>query len=143
MKRIKKYNEIKTIPFSDMTTWGSTEAAKNEVLDVECIRDAFIDFIDKGASFDFDIDKEGRKGDEEDWCEVAIDCVVRGTERDIDEYIAALEEERKQLEDIKVSILKVKGEIEGVKVDFFVEETGENNAWVNTIERKIYVSFTL
>ena len=116
MKHLKRFNE-------------STE----EALDIDYIRQCFIDLIDneeveiemgtKGILFIFKKEPELEDGD-------------------IEGYVESRKNQIKFMDTIKSSIDKVLDEYPEYKYKYWISESGENNAWVNTIERDINIYWT-
>lgn len=139
MKYLKTYEAtLKTIQYEDMTDWGSTEPQKVlKPLDSEYFNMFFADFIDNGSETDWS-EKDGFV----DVWEIFIkEPEVKGS-RDIDNHIKTIEKLNELYLDVKSCINKVKDEYPHINVDFSIEESGENNAWENTIERNIHLVFS-
>ena len=142
MKYLKTFEaKLKTIQYEDMTDWGSTEPQKViKPLDPEYFNMVFADFIDVGSETDF-YGKDENDMYNSYWEIFIKEPEVRGS-RDIDNHIKTIEKLNELYLDVKSCINKLKDEYPHINVDFSIEESGENNAWENTIERNIHLIFS-
>jgi 6-phosphogluconate dehydrogenase len=139
MKYLKKFEaNLKTIQYKDMTDWGSTEPQKVlKEIDPEYFSLVFAEFIDEGATVDFNTTEDHI----EDYWGISIRENKLGGYMDIDKYIESIDKIKELYLDIKSCINKIKDDYPNIEINFRVIETGENNAWSDTIERNIHLMF--
>ena len=112
MRHLRKYNEdIKTINFKDMTTWGSTEEPEKQdpPIDGKYFDLVFADFIDNGS--------ESKFSENDNIYEINI-LKIDFDGDGIDDYIKYLDEESELVKDIKSCIGKIKLEYPKINVFF-------------------------
>jgi len=112
MKHIRKFNEIKTINYKDMTTWGSTETpVPKKDLYPEMMDMIFADFIDNGAKSEYDDNRYNIKIMAED-----------GSYSNIDLYLEYTKKLNEMALDMKTCINRVQDECPTVKVRFYFDD---------------------
>jgi hypothetical protein len=127
MKHLNKFNESKS-------------KKVNKPIDSEYLSFIFADFIDEGADVDYyGVDEDDV---ENSYWQIIITEPKIKSGRDIDKYIESVDKFKEVLLDIKTAINRVKDELPDIKVDLRVDESGESNAWVDTIERNINLTFS-
>lgn len=137
MRYLKRLENIKTIQYKDMTDWGNTEPQKTKKpFSKKYFNLVFADFIDDGAVIGTDSDKVSN------YWEISIKEPEIENSRDINSKIESINDLKEFYLEIKSCIDRIKDEYRNVLIYFNVEESGENNAWVNTIERNINIIFT-
>ncbi len=112
MKHIKKFNEIKSINYKDMTTWGSTETPiPKKDLYPEMMDMIFVDFIDNGA--------ETEHGDNTYQITIVTDDASYSN---IDEYVEYTKKLNETALDIKTCVDRVKDEYPTTRVKFYYDD---------------------
>lgn len=115
MNHIRKFNE------------------NNKKMDFNYINMIFIDFIDKGAKSEIN--------DNEYY--IYIDEPMISPSYYIDSHLEKIEKLHNFYLEINSCINKVKEEYPDIDINFHIRETGENNAWINSIKRIVSITFTL
>lgn len=120
MRHLRKFNE-----------------SLEESLDIEYIKHCFADLVDMGASFEEEI-----MGDIATWRagDISVNIEIdepKLSDSTIEDYKSSRDEQLKIISKIQAGIRNLKDEYPNYSFDFYIKETGENNAWVNTIERKL------
>jgi len=137
MKYLKK-NEAKlnTIQYKDMTDWGSTEPQKvKKQIDPEYFNLVFADFIDEGATVEFDTTEDHI----EDYWEIFIDEPMIRSIRNIDEYLKEIDILNEKYLDIKSCINKIKDDYPHIDIHFDIEK--EQDEWGEEYQRLIHLIF--
>lgn len=103
----------------------------------------FADFIDDGAKFKEYTYYRHTNGDVNKYTcwEININEPKLSYSSDIDLYVDSIDKIHEFSLDIKSCIDKIKAEMPDIIVDFYIEETGENNKWVNTIQKVLRICF--
>lgn len=118
MKHLKKIfeSDIKTMKYSDMTTWGSTEPIKDfKPLDIDYIKSIFSEFYDEGDVIETEYD------DLDDYEEVIITIkdIDYRVSYDIDSFIEQSERYINFFEDIKVCMKRLEDEYDNLIFRFY------------------------
>lgn len=114
MRHLRKYNESR------------------KDFDKDFFTSVFVDFIDEDAEVTF--------------TETYYEIVIQ--EPKIDYYPSSIDQYLRQLKvlsdfylDIKACIARIEDEYPLIRCDFNLEESGQNNAWENTIEKTVRLTF--
>ena len=123
MRHLKKFNE-------------NTESG----LDIEYIKHCFADLIDMGADFEEE-DHECTPSWKSHYGNTSVNIEIEEpkikSESTIQEYKSGRDEQLKLISKFESGIQNLKDEYPSYSFEFYIKEMGENNAWVNTIERKL------
>lgn len=113
----------------------------NKPIDPEYFNLVFADFIDEGATVEFD------EGDDpsfpKEWVpyyDIFIEEPIIEDGGDIDKYIKSIDILKEKCLDIKSCINKIKDEFPNIDIDFDIESSGEIG--LNNTKRDVHLTFS-